>query len=155
MISDYLKSNNIKVEFTRDSDVDINLTKRVENININYFDFDLCISIHCNSFYNNKLNGIETYYGIKNKELKFKNFLLSFCVQNSVSSKSDYLMDRGINIDHGMYLINNLRIPSCIMEVGFITNINDYNVLTSKIKKRKISELIGEGIIDYLNKIEK
>ena len=131
------------------------MTKRVESINTNFSNFDLCISIHCNSFTNSEINGIETYCGIKNKKLVYNNFLLSYCIQNSICSNVDYFKDRGIKKNNSMYLINNLNIPSCILELGFITNLKDYKILTSKIKKNKLAELISDGIEDYLNKIEK
>lgn len=153
LIYDYLKSKRIPVDLTRKSDVDINLTTRVENINKSTY--DLCISIHCNAYHNKNIHGMETYYGVKNKNIRYENFLLSNCIQTSVCNNINYLYNRGIRINNSMYLINNLEIPSCILEIGFITNTNDYDVLTSYSKKKRISELIGDGIIDYLNKIEK
>jgi N-acetylmuramoyl-L-alanine amidase len=152
LISDYLRKKNIQVEFTRKSDINIDLTNRVENINTNYSDFDICISIHCNAFTNCEINGIETYFGTNNKKLVYDNFLLSKYIQNSICNNVDYFKNRGVKKNKSLYLINNLHIPSCIIELGFITNFNDYKVLSSKTKKNKLAELISDGIIKYLNK---
>jgi N-acetylmuramoyl-L-alanine amidase len=77
------RRKDFKVMMTRDSDVHVPLSKRVEFANDN--NADLFISIHINSFHSENVNFIETYYFGPNKDAKV------LTLAEKENSHSDYL----------------------------------------------------------------
>jgi len=49
-------------------------------------------------------------------------------------------------------VLRNSYCPSCLVEVGFLTNPTDATYLKRSSYKQKIAEAIAQGIIDYMKK---
>ena len=49
-------------------------------------------------------------------------------------------------------VLRNSYCPSCLIEVGYLTNPTDATYLKRSSYKQKIAEAIAQGVIDYINK---
>lgn len=150
-----LESKGCKVILTREVDKDFflpgfvlgRMAKRAElNQRISLASenkADLFISIHANSFPQRNTYGMETYYHIKSatgKELAelIQAQLIRLQPDNKRKAKAgDY------------YLINQTKMPSVIVEVGFISNPRERKLLMSNNYRDLIAEAIGSGIDQY------
>lgn len=104
---------------------------------------DLFISIHTNSFPRPNTYGMETYYHLKSLSGKalaelIQQQLTQLQADNKRKSKAgDY------------YLINQSKMPAVIVEVGFISNPRERNLLLSNNYRDSIAAAIGTGIEQY------
>lgn len=106
---------------------------------------DLFISVHTNSFPRPNTYGMETYYHLKSSPGKalaelIQKQLTQLQTDNKRKSKAgDY------------YLINQSKMPAVIVEVGFISNPRERNLLLSTQYRDSIADAIGTGIEHYFN----
>ena len=121
------------VFLTRDTDTHISLMNRCNLSNVN--NCDVFISIHCNSFTDKNANGFESF-SINGESTLQKNIHKS--IMNRVSIK-----DRGIKKEN-FYVLRNTYAKAILLELGFVSNIND-----SKILEKDIDKFV-DGIIDGL-----
>ncbi|MFW6306054.1 MAG: N-acetylmuramoyl-L-alanine amidase, partial [Bacillota bacterium] len=104
---------------------------------------DLFISIHCNNFPNGQPSGSQIFYKFgsnKSKELAeyLQKELITIREENNRSLKNgDY------------YVLNKIKNPGVLIEVGFLSNPEDRRVLTDEIYQKKISEAIKNGVVKY------
>jgi N-acetylmuramoyl-L-alanine amidase len=61
---------------------------------------------------------------------------------------------RGIKAEE-WFVVRNARMPSVLVEIGFITNSEDAALLSDEAYLRKLSEAIYNGIKDFITKFEK
>ena len=55
------------------------------------------------------------------------------------------------NIPTDLYLYKNTRVPGVLIECGFLSNANDRYQLKQKAYQKRISKIITDGVIKYLN----
>lgn len=156
----YLKylfeGNGYTVYLTRDGDYDLALKnsqnrkredihKRVKLINESSALFYL--SIHANSYSSPIIYGAQTFYNATNSKSK----LLAECIQDSIK---DYLKNtkRYALAINDKYLIDNVKKPGCLVEVGFLSNPRELELLQSEDYKQKMASAIYFGVLDYLEK---
>lgn len=147
-----LKDNNIRVEYTR---IDDNITwpsSEQKNLEArakfsNEIGADLFVSIHCNYLEDFSVKGMEVWCRIENTPSEFlaKEIL-------SELDKVKYTNKRTVKYESDGYLaiLNAVEVPSTLIEVGFLSNEEDTNVLTNNEGKKKIAEGIANGIINYV-----
>ena len=146
-------SSNIKVVMTRENDTFIPLKKRPLYARI--LNADLFISIHCNHNPNSKSEGLEIYIqstGVNNKinVSKIKRFAN---ILNKVSRKKLNYKSRGIKYENFSVLRNSINyIPSTLIELGFFSNKNEADYITSQKGINGLSLIISKSIIEYLKK---
>lgn len=144
-----LKENNVDVVYTRESD-DVSwpanekqdLAARA-NISNNH-QADLFISIHLNSFKQKSVNGTETFYS--NGSLKGKE--VAKLIHDQII-KDVGLRDRGIR-GEDFSILRNVKAPTVLIELGYITNKNDETMLNNSFYQQKFAEAIAKGILNYL-----
>jgi len=106
---------------------------------------DLFISVHTNSFPRSSTYGMETYYHLKSStgkalaELIQKQLTLLQTDNKRKSKAGDY------------YIINQSQIPAVLVEVGFISNPRERNLLLTNNYRDSIADAIGTGIEHYFN----
>ncbi|MEW6622281.1 MAG: N-acetylmuramoyl-L-alanine amidase [Bacillota bacterium] len=103
----------------------------------------LLVSIHVNS-YGSKWSGAQTFYNPENKE----NALLAEAIQAELRKTSN--SKRAILPITTSYLLNNLDIPACIVELGFISNPKEEKKLMDPTYQQALAEAIYKGILKYL-----
>ena len=145
-VRDILKARGLKKVFmTRDEDKTLSLADRVEFANGK--NADIYVSIHINASVKTEINGIETHYytesGYNVAKIMHKELM-----QNVEAE------DRGL-FKSKFYVINHTEAPAVLLELGFISNDQERNALTSTKRQEDSANAIAEGIINYLMEYEK
>lgn len=110
----------------------------------NWSDADIFVSIHCNAFPAEAAHGTETwYYASSAKSMK-----LATAVQANII-KDLNTVDRGIKATYGLYVLKHTVMPAVLVELAFITNNNDCELLLSR--QAKFANAIANGIADYVS----
>lgn len=141
----HLEELGYKVLLTRDTDKALGKTKKEDIYTrvdlINNSSSVLYLSIHANSFTSNKIKGAQTFYNPKN-ELNQK---LATKILDNVK-ELDETNKRVPKEMTGKYLLDHVDIPGCLIEVGFITNMEDLNNLTNETYIDNLAMLISISI---------
>lgn len=74
-------------------------------------------------------------------------------IQNSVCSKANR-PDKGVH-QAGFLVLRETSMPSCLIELGFITTPDEEETLTDESRVSQIAEAIYEGFAKYKNKYDK
>lgn len=152
MVRDILEKNNVKVVMTRDTDKTVELTTRGPFANAKQT--ALFVSIHTNSFMSDTANGIETlgtleysatYAGVTDKNLAEN-------IQKAVISKTN-AVNRGVKDSTTLAVLNGSIMPSVLIEVGFISNTTERELMFTDAYRRKLAEGIAEGILKTLDEM--
>jgi N-acetylmuramoyl-L-alanine amidase len=122
-IKEQNKNANVEIILTRDSDKFVTLNERTENINALKPDF--IISLHVSSSEDKNKNGMEIVVSNKNKQ-KDKSTKLALYLLNSFDKHQAEIK----NAD--LYLLKNVNYPIALVELGYLTNDKDREVLTSE-----------------------
>ena len=142
-VAELLKHNNIDVILTRDKDVYVGLNKnRTPKC-------DLSVSIHINS---GGSEGLETWVSIFNKPEQSRK-LGNYIQQNIL--KLIPFKDRGLKTEKNskgdadyLYMIRKANGVPVLVEIGFIDNIRDMELLQDNVDKASVG--IARGICEYL-----
>lgn len=138
---------NIKVIMTRENDKTISLQNRCRMANKK--SADLFVSIHRNSAENG--NGLEIW---TNSQKRKEDIELAEGILNKLS-KTKIQNNRGVKYgtikseDSNYYVLNNTDMPSCLIELGFITDDKDNKLFDENIDE--YAKAIAEGIIGNIN----
>lgn len=108
----------------------------------------LFVSIHMNSFSNQKYSGLQVYYSPKNEESRN----LASSVQTSVKNSLQTENERKIKKGEGMYVLENVDNVAILIECGFLTNPDECEKLSQKEYQKSLSFSIFCGIIEYIEK---
>lgn len=130
--------SSIDVLMTRSDDVYIELEERGEVANRN--NADLFISIHGNNF-DQKTSGIETYYW-QEESLEFAQLVH----QNLLEAST--LPDRKVKRNNWRVLTT-AQMPGVLLELGFLSNPVDNQLMWSEDYQDRVSEAIVQAIKQY------
>ncbi len=104
---------------------------------------DAFVSIHIDSFSNASVDGTTAYYyGKTGKDL----LLAQMMHQATMSGLS--IPDRGVK-SNDFYVNVNTKMPSVLMEMGFITNSHRLQMLTSTWGPKSIAKSFYNGLLNY------
>lgn len=146
-ISNKLKSRleaaGARVVTTRTTDVFLSLGERTARANNS--GADIFISIHGNSFVSSAARGVETYYNTQFQGANSKK--LAEAVQNRMVNGVN-LHNRGVKTSN-FEVIRYTRMPSVLLETGFMTNPGDLNIL--RTQQDKIADELLIAINNYFN----
>jgi N-acetylmuramoyl-L-alanine amidase len=131
-----LQESGYRVVMTRDSDVFIPLGQRVAIAN-SYRNATF-ISIHFNSASRSGANGIETYY------YRSDSSSLAASIHRNVVATAPS-ENRGIR-RRGYFVLRRTRIPSVLVECGFLTNPMEGRYALNASYRQKLAEQIARGI---------
>ena len=135
----HLERHGQTVVLTRVNDESVSLQERVNIINKN--NCDVGISIHCNSYGDSEVQGLETYtWGNKSREK-----LLANKVHKELINAKLYYKNRGLK--ESQFFILSPDIPCCLVELGFISNEIDRKLLLDNIENFAIA--ITKGLLGY------
>ena len=138
-----LEEGGARVFMTRENDIYVDYFTTPQMAN--EIGADLFVSIHNNSATNSSASGTETlYYPDPEKKA------LAQAIQKALV-KNIGLNDRGIKERPGLVVIRETKMPSALVEVGFLTNNNDLAQLKSDNFRQRAAEGIYEGIMEYLS----
>jgi len=106
----------------------------------NEWDADYFISLHCNAF-NGRANGTEVFYG------STKGLFLAGEIMDRLHEALDTEY-RGTKQGHHLCVIKNTTMPAVLVEIAFIDNYNDCQLLINK--QDEIARAIAEGIEEFI-----
>jgi N-acetylmuramoyl-L-alanine amidase len=140
-IADYdlssMYSKNHKIE---------DLNKRIEFIHNSKA--TLFVSLHLNYYHSSNVNGMQVFYQKDNKNSR----LLAEILQTKLNNQNK----KNKNIKPGdYYILNNCKNDGVLIEYGFISNELDRKKLLDDKYLIQLSNLIKDGISEYLKEIDK
>ncbi|MGB8002467.1 MAG: N-acetylmuramoyl-L-alanine amidase CwlD [Anaerobacillus sp.] len=155
-LRDYLQEAGALVIMTREIDTDLaseetkglsnrkaeDLRKRVELINDP--SNDLFVSIHLNAIPSSKWSGAQTFYNPVNEESQS----LSRFIQAEIKRNLENTNRLAKNMD-SVYLLKEADIPGSLVEVGFLSNPTERELLNTETYQNKVAASIYQGIIRY------
>lgn len=159
---------NLNIVFTRGDDRFVSLDERIATANNNYG--DLFISIHCNYVKQRVVSGTELFVlgntqesisehqylghdiGIStNTEVGQHDYAQSMdlaLAMNKAMTENSSLKNRGIK-QAPFTVLKKAKMPSVLIETGFLSNPRDFRVLNSKEGQLKFASTILQGFKDY------
>ncbi len=139
-----LKQRKVKTFMTREKDTTLEMVDRVQMLR--EANPDLLISIHLNSSGNMLISGTSTYY----RYIGFKE--LSQSILNRMLELK--LTEIG-NVGSFNFALNGpTEYPNCLVEVAFLSNLQDEKRILDPAFHKAVAQKIYEGINDWLKKIK-
>ncbi len=137
------------VLMTRVDDNAPSLKERVEKTNAE--NVDLLISLHNNADKDESINGIDCYIGNKNNDaLDEASKKAATNVLNKLKSLTSIKVNETVqNRKEGIYILKQTKMPSFILELGYITNSDDLKYVSNNENQVSIINKIVEGINNY------
>ncbi|MEF3352294.1 N-acetylmuramoyl-L-alanine amidase [Paenibacillus sp. GYB006] len=105
---------------------------------------EIIVSVHVNWSKKEKLHGPVVLH-----QREGRSYMLAESIQSSLNTM--YQTDRQVEWGKPFYLLNYIKKPAVIVEAGFISNLQDREMLSSSRGQKKIAEAISAGIIYYLS----
>lgn len=142
---------NIGVYYTRTEDVNPTFEQRAQlggKAGANLF-----ISVHSNSTVDGLMsgyNGTEVMYDEQKSEEGFSSkHLAQICLEEATAAMGS--KNNGVTYGNSIYIIRNSEVPVALIEVGFMTNQEELNKLTSSEYQKKAAQGIYNGILRALD----
>ena len=156
LLKDYLENSGYNVILTRYSDYDLasknSNNRKSEDINnrlkiINKENVLLYVSIHCNIYSDKRVRGAQTFYN----DSKESNKELSNIIQNKFNTilKNTNRQSKSIK---DKYLVDNAKVIGSLIEIGFLSNDEEFSLLNTQTYQNDIAYCIYIGIIEFLSK---
>lgn len=148
-LKDLLEDAGAYVILTRSDDSYIGLFERP--LIANFHKADLFISIHCNSFTNDRnIRGVEIYYWPHAYEPKNAGKALAQHVMNHLAAGTK-LDNRGVRSNNYAVLVET-QMPGILVELGYLSNYAEETLLNQPEFRITASRSIFQGIIAYYGK---
>ena len=96
-------------------------------------------------YLDSSIKGAQTFYNSKNEE----NEKLAYSIQSKIKTILKNT-NREIKSITGKYLVDNAQTTGALVELGFLSNNNEFTLLNTNSYQEKIAYCIYIGIIDYL-----
>lgn len=139
-IEKILADSCIEVKFTRLSDEYISLENRCKvanSFNSNYF-----VSIHMNSSSDETVRGVEVWQ-YNNESEKLNIFSNNICSDIAQILK---IRNRGIKYSKDLYVLKHTKMPACLIEVDFISNLDSENFIKDSKNINLVANIISNTI---------
>ncbi|WP_078551206.1 N-acetylmuramoyl-L-alanine amidase CwlD [Bacillus alkalicellulosilyticus] len=155
-LRDYLQEAGALVLMTREEDRDLadddvrrvrdrkvqDLKRRVDMVNDS--DADMFISIHLNAIPSPKWSGAQTFY---NRSFDENKNMAKF-VQDELRRNLENTTREAKPINN-VFLIRKAEIPGVLVEVGFLSNPQEANLLSQKDYQQKVAASIYQGLLRF------
>lgn len=156
-LRDYLQQAGALVIMTRETDTDLaqpgtkgyskrktqDLHNRAALIDEN--SADLFLSVHLNSIPSQKWRGAQTFYYSNNPS----NPNLAALIQLELKKNLENTDRVAKPADKTVYLLKTLKIPSALVEVGFLSNPEEARLLASEKYQKMVAASIYQGILRF------
>lgn len=155
-LRDYLQQAGALVIMTREEDDDLaddsiknyrtrwktDLRNRVEILNNS--DANMFVSIHLNASNSPSWSGAQTFYHPRIKESEIMSKFIQAEIKRNLENTNRYAA--GIQ---NIYLLKHAEIPGSLIEIGFLSNGHEKELLMTEEYQRKMAASIYEGILRY------
>lgn len=150
-LSTFLEEGGAVIRNTRIEDSSLSESKRQDLKSraeiANNSKADIFVSIHQNSFPKSSVKGAQVFYYKGSEEGK----KLAGFIQNRLKEVVDIDNSRIAKANDSYYVLKQIKIPSVIVECGFLSNSVEHNKLMSSEYQEKLAWAIYMGILDYFN----
>lgn len=155
-LKNLLEHNDIKVVMTRKdenglykkSDRDKKRADMKTRVNIvNSSDAFIAISIHQNSYIQEKYKGAQVFYYQRSEEGKILAEILQESIKKSINDGNHRMAKSNISY----YMLKNADCPLVIVECGFLSNWKEANLLCEDDYQENMAWAIHLGIMEYIN----
>ncbi len=157
-LRDYLQQQGAIVQLIREEDTDlapkdmkgyskrkvVDLKKRLEIINDS--DADLFISIHLNAIPSAKWRGAQTFYHFSLLENEKIAKFIQDEFRNNLGNTT-----REAKPLNSIYLLRYAKKPGALVEIGFLSNIEERNLLATDEYQTKVAAAIYTGVSRYFS----
>ncbi|KPV57116.1 N-acetylmuramoyl-L-alanine amidase [Paenibacillus sp. A3] len=156
-LRDYLQQSGALVVMTREDDRDLaapetkgyskrkteDLLKRAEFVTKQKS--NLFVSIHLNSIPSPRWSGAQTFFYPNHAD----NSTLATLIQEEMKRNLKNTDRVAKQADKEIYLLKAMTIPSALVEVGFLSNPGEAQLLRDPVYQKKIATSIYQGILRY------
>ncbi len=150
-LCDILEKNGYIPIMTRNSDVFVSVEDRVDFAN--NMSPRMFISIHCNDNEDSSAQGTEVLYNIKDTAEKNSSLWLSKILLESVTS-SVGTRKRDVISGNSIHIVRSAKIPMALVEMGFMSNEKDLQILSTSQGQKRFAQGIAEGIIEAMTELK-
>ena len=174
-----------EVILTRSDDRYLKLEERTEianSVELKESESMIFISIHANASFNTTANGFEVWYlppefrrdlidpesvaGVDSDVIPILNTMLEeeFTVESvilgekllsSIDGEVGELTENRGPKEESWFVVRNARMPSVLIELGFVTNNEEAILLSSDAYLKKLSKGIYNGVVDFIDDYER
>lgn len=142
-MQDALQRQGVRTVMTREADVFVDLADRVPialRAGATVF-----VSVHANATTRGVIRGVETYY------LKPNSVLLATWIQEELG-RSLGIPDRGIRTAN-FRVLRDSPVPAVLVEVGYLTNLEDEALLRTPAFRQRVAEAIARGVVRFTRQV--
>lgn len=159
-----LEQAGARVMITREKDEDLsrhflddNLARHRRDVRgrvklINASSADLLLSLHINSIYDSSVRGPIAFYAGGKAESK----RLAAAVHNNINplfsadAKPGQLVHQSPQESNAYYILNQTDLPGILLEIAFMTNADDRELLKNKSSRKKMVQGVFMGVVEYI-----
>ncbi|WP_394774480.1 N-acetylmuramoyl-L-alanine amidase [Flavobacterium sp.] len=134
------KNENLEIVLIREGDKDMALSERVSIIN--NLNPSLVISLHINSSSSFTSNGVNAYIS-SNKKFYDQSKANAEIVIDKVAGN---YFSKGQVTEASFYILKNATCPAMTLAIGYLSNINDINYISTEKGQQEIAEKILEAV---------
>ena len=164
------QNNNIRVLLTRKDDKTYRPSQRTRIIDQQ--SSSLFLSLHCNASFSDKISGMDIWINNQNGQIRVSSDKNSDVDQNGIFFRpllqDDHLEKsrrfakilqaqlvgqsrRPIKIrENPLAILSNIYMPALLLELGYLSNLDDETKLQNETKRQEISICISEAIVVFL-----
>lgn len=173
------------VIMTRSDDRYLKLEERTEianSVELAENDSMIFVSIHANASFNTNARGFEVWYlppeyrrdlldpesfgnvdsdvlpilnTMLEEEYTIESVILGEKLLSSIDAEVGSLTENRGPKEESWFVVRNARMPSVLIELGFVTNKDEAMLLASRTYLKKLSKGIYNGIVDFINDYER
>lgn len=141
-IQELAKKKNINVVLTRNGNDFMDLQSRVDKMN--ELNPDLIISLHLNNAMNKDLKGSEVFIKKDNTDEHTEKIGTELAQLISINT----IENRGLK-KANFKILRDSKVPAFLIELGFVSNKDDADVLNSNLYKNQLAEKIVNYLENY------
>lgn len=147
LLKDYFMNSDIKVYYTRETDVLIDLYSRAAFAK--KVEADLFVSLHMNASTSASVKGTQVFYSKSNNATATNGLNSSKVAKVLVEHlcKSMGTTNRGANTANYVVIKQN-SVPAVLIELGFMSNASDFAKLTDSVYQQIAAKTIYESIVE-------
>jgi N-acetylmuramoyl-L-alanine amidase len=106
---------------------------------------DIFVSIHQNSFQGAAVKGAQAFYFGDSEKGK----QLAQLIQEQFTTYLDRNNKRAASANQQYFVLKRTKIPSVLIECGYLTNPNEKELLTTEEYQNKVAWAVYMGILNY------
>lgn len=142
------KKNEVEIILLREDDRWITLEERVNFVNAQKP--DLLLSLHCNNAQDSDKKGLQVFYAPKGfapeSALEYSKILVEHQVKE--------LHESGEIKTANFRVLREASVPAVLLEMGFLSNPSDVELLQDPESQQKIAEALYDGLLEIRSKVK-